>query len=176
MRQAEAPGRRVYRLGPRRRAFVLVTWALFVLPLLLGGLWMRDGAMLAAGALAGVIAIPSLVLVWCKPRLVLSAAGVVRDDFGYRLESPWENIAELRLVPGSEGFVLRAPMASPAARRFSAATRTRLAPAAVRLYPPEVLGLIAQDRFIPIEAFAYWLRRGDLARDIAARAPWLTAQ
>lgn len=165
----------IYRLSPGRRRFLLVVWATFTLPLLIGGLIYEDGSAIAAGLLAGLIL--GLVFgfaAWRHPRLELTPRGIALVQLGYRLEADWPNCAELRLTPGGEGLVLRSPMTNPGARRFaSAAGALRHGPGMLRLHPPEILEFIAARRYIPMEAFAHALRHGDLARRMAMHAPWL---
>jgi hypothetical protein len=166
---------RVYFLSPWRRGILLALWALLVLPLVAIGVWGHDPAALFVGLLAGLIlAVIFIAAAWRFPRLALGEAGVIQHNLGYRLATSWDNIAELRRTRGSQGFVLRRPMDDAGARRYArSAAVLRIAPGVFRLYPPEVLQLITERRYIPIEAFAYWLTHGDLEREIARRAPWL---
>lgn len=41
----------------------------------------------------------------------------------------------------------------------------------LRLYNVDQVRLLAERRFIPIEAFAYWLKHGPLRDDLARHAP-----
>jgi hypothetical protein len=165
----------VYRLAPQRRALLVVVWALLTLPLLLAGWLGDDGAALAAGLLAGlVLGLVFLLAGWRFPRLILSEHGIALHQPGYRLEADWTNVAALRLTPGSEGLVLRFAGQTPGYARLAAASGVRSAiPLVSRPYPPEVMDLIAARRFLPLDAFAHWLRRGDLECRIRHHAPGL---
>jgi hypothetical protein len=166
---------RVYHLSPLRKAILLGVWVLFVLPLVVVGVWAQDPAALATGVLTGaILAAVFIPAAWWFPRLALSEESVSRRNVGYRLATSWDNVAELRLTRGSEGFVLRQAMDDAGARRFAAAAASvRILPGAFRLYPGDVLELITDRRFIPLESFAYWWKHGDLGLEIARHAPWL---
>jgi len=167
--------RRVYHLGPRRRAVLLATWVLTVLPLLLLGLWTGDAAALATGLLVGVLMAAIFVSTGLYyPRLQLDADGIVRHNMGYRLATPWSNVLVLRREPGCEGLELMRPMEDRGARLAARFSQWAM-PAVISLYPPDVRQLVAKRRFIPIEAFADWLREGDLEQELARHAPWLAA-
>lgn len=44
----------------------------------------------------------------------------------------------------------------------------------IHTYDPEVIELMRGRRFIPLDAFAYWWRHGDLDKEIERRAPLST--
>jgi len=165
---------RVYRLSPRRRALLYGSWALFGLPLLIGGIVTGEQGLLFAGFLVSAIMLPLMMWVDLSAKLIVSAEGIETRQVGARLQSSWANVAGLRLVPGSEGFVLRAPMSGRGAQRFAGAAHVRIRGAA--LYDESRLQLIDELRFIPIEAFAYWLKRGDLREILARVAPDLATR
>lgn len=100
-------------------------------------------------------------------RLVLSADGVKLYQFGYRLETDWDNVTGLYDMPGAQGLVLRRPMGCPGAAVFGAARNVG------GLFNEEQTQLIAERRFIPIEPFAYWFKHGQLRDDLIRRAPAL---
>jgi hypothetical protein len=161
--------RSVYRVSPRRRWALIAVWLLLAMPLAFGGL-LADPALLIAAAVVSVVFLPLIALTaWWYPRLVLTPAGVTLVHIGWSLEVPWERVASLRSNPGSEGLVLREPLDTPGAWRLFRASQ--VAP----YYGPDQLALIAERRFVPIEPFAYWLRRGELARDLVRHAPWAMA-
>jgi hypothetical protein len=165
---------RVYRISPRRRAFLYGSWALFAVPLLIGGLVTGEPGLLVAGVLVSAIMLPLLLWVDLTAKLILTAEGIETRQVGARLQSSWANVAGLRLVPGSEGFVLREPMSGSGPQRFASASHVRIRGAA--LYDDVRLQLISELRFIPIEAFAYWLKHGDLRAAIARVAPDLESR
>jgi hypothetical protein len=168
---------RVYPISPRRRALLVAIWALFTLPLVIAGLLLDDPAALASGGLAGLIlGLIFAATAWRLPRLVLTPGGVTLHQFGYRLDSPWSNVAALYLGPGQAGLMLRQPMSGRGAARLTAAVGSmRRAGRSFAAYPPEVLDCIAARCYIPIEPFRHWLRHGDLERRLAEHAPWLAA-
>ena len=165
---------RVYRLSPRRRAILYGSWAVFAVPLLIGGLATGEPGLLVAGVLVTAIMLPLMLWVDLAAKLILTAEGIETRQVGARLQSSWANVAGLRLVPGSEGFVLREPMSGSGPQRFASASHVRIRGAA--LYDDVRLQLISELRFIPIEAFAYWLKQGDLREAIARMAPDLESR
>jgi hypothetical protein len=62
-------------------------------------------------------------------------------------------------------------MASGGARRLATASTGPFS--GVTLYDAHQRALLAEHRFIPIEAFAYFLEQGDLREAIARHAPGL---
>ena len=103
-------------------------------------------------------------------RLELSERGVKLYQFGYTLESPWDNVAAFYDVKRAEGLVLHRPMECKGASVLRAFRKTGTG-GAVRMYNDEQVSLLADRRFIPIEAFAYWLRHGRLREDLVRHAP-----
>ena len=85
------------------------------------------------------------------------------------LAAPWIDVAGLRLDPRHEGFVTLHPIGGSGAANL----------AAVRdlgwyynsIYNEEQQAVMAERRWIPIEAFAWHLRRGRLREDLARLAP-----
>ena len=107
-------------------------------------------------------------------RLELSGRGVKLYQFGYTLETEWDNVAALYDVAGAQGLVLHRPMQCGGAAVLRAFRNTG-APASLRLYNDEQVRLLAERRFIPIEAFAYWLKHGRLRDDLVRNAPAVDA-
>ncbi len=107
-------------------------------------------------------------------RLVISERGVKLYQVGYTLETDWANVARLSQRPGAQGLVLHRPMSCRGASVLSAFRSTRTAPG-VRFYDDEQIALLAERRLIPIDAFAYWLKHGQLREELARRAPALAA-
>jgi hypothetical protein len=76
-------------------------------------------------------------------------------------------------TPRQEGFVLREPLGGPGPARLAAASGVvlNMSGATFAAYQGGRRDLVAVGRFIPIEAFAYWLTHGDLLAAIAREAP-----
>jgi hypothetical protein len=166
---------KAYRLSPRRQAILAAIGILIVLPLVLFGDLEKNPAAVAAGTTVWAVFFAVFVVAgWWYPRLILGQHTVERKNIGYTLKTHWGNIGGIRLEPGSEGFILRYPMEDRGAYRFAIAAKARFGNGGIRPYNRDVLALIGERRFLPIEAFAYWLRHGSLRREIERRAPWLT--
>ena len=103
-------------------------------------------------------------------RLELSERGVKVYQFGYTLETEWDNVAALYDVAHAEGLILHRPMQCGGATVLGAFRNTG-APAGLLLYNDEQVRLLAERRFIPIEAFAHWLKHGGLREDLKRHAP-----
>ena len=112
-----------------------------------------------------------MYLITRRTRLELSDEGVKLYQFGYVLETDWGNIAYLDDAPDAEGLVLHRPMDHSGAFNLSAFRDTRIK--GVALYSDEQIRLNAARRLIPINAFAYRLKSGQLRDDIVRRAPAL---
>jgi hypothetical protein len=104
-----------------------------------------------------------------RTRLVLSDDGIKLHQFGYMLETDWDNVESLYDAPGNEGLVLHRPMDCRGAFRLAALRNTQIQGA--RMYSDEQIQFIGEHRFIPISPFAYWLKKGQLRDDLAQRAP-----
>jgi hypothetical protein len=102
---------------------------------------------------------------------VLSAAGVSLYQFGYTLETDWDNVAALNDYSGEEGLILHRSMACPGARKLRDNRHAQIRGA--NLYNDEQIQLIAEQRLIPLNAFSYWLKQGRLRDDLVQRAPGL---
>lgn len=164
---------RTYHVSPRRRWLIWYVLGPIILGLLIAGL--AEGgdegrALLITAGLVFVIGLPFQLIV-DRARLELSPAGVRLRQAGYELRATWDDIADIRLDWGREGFVTREPMTCKGAARL-AAFRFVGIPAAP-FYDEEQRQLLAQRRFIPFEAFAWHLRRGAMAAEIARFAPQL---
>jgi hypothetical protein len=105
-------------------------------------------------------------------RLVLSADGIKLHQFGWKLDTEWDNIAHLYDEPGAEGLVLHRPMSCQGAFKLAALRTTQIKGA--RMYSAEEIQFIGEHRFIPLTSFAYWIKKGQLRDDLARRAPGMT--
>lgn len=101
-------------------------------------------------------------------RLVLSPEGVKLYQFGYRLETMWNNIDYLD-DSEIQGLVLRRSMECSEAYTLSNARN--LAINGEAFYTGEQIRLLAERRFIPLNAFAYWFDRGNLREDLNTYIP-----
>ena len=166
-----AEKRSVYHLSPLRLWLVPGLFVLFAGFLILMGL--DSSAPANTRNLAFYMGLASLVfafimyLIMRRTRLVLSARGVELYQFGYKLETDWNNVGSLT----DEGLVLHCPMDCPGAERLSRHRDVTVRGAT--FFSPEQMQLIAEHRFIPLSAFAYWLRKGRLRDDLMRRAPGL---
>jgi hypothetical protein len=160
---------RTYQISPRRRAVLYGCWGIMAVPLVIGGLASQEPALTTAGVLVSAIMLPLFWIVLRVARLTLTSEGLEVRQVGASMKTSWTNVAGVRLDRGSEGFVLREPLSSPGAARMADAANVvvRGAP----LYDDERRRLLTEQRFIPIEAFAYWLHRGDLRDAVAGFAP-----
>jgi len=144
-----------------------------ILPLLAGAVALRDPAICVSALVVAVI-LGSIfgVAGWAYPKLRVYPQGISRHDIGYTLSTTWGNVEALWEDPATAGLVLRYPMETRAAFRFANAAEA----ASFRglpFYPPEALSLIRERRFIPLEVFSYWFRKGDLLHEIRRHAPAL---
>lgn len=166
---------RTYHISPWRRGLLGCIVGPIILALLIGGGLFFDSpdgkAMLVTALLIILIMLPfQLILNWT--RLELSEKSVRLRQVGYTLETPWSNVAEIRLGRGREGFVTSEPIPGKGAARLARFSGLRVRGGA-RLYDEEQRALLAEHRLIPIEAFAWHLRRGTLRTDIARCGPRL---
>jgi hypothetical protein len=159
---------RTYHVSPLRRWLLWIAIGPILAVLLALGLTGDAAdrpAFLATAGLVFLILLPFHLIVG-STRLVLSETGVRLRQAGYRLEAGWADIEDLDLTPRREGFVTHEPMAGKGAARLA---RFRVSP----LYDAEQQRLIAERRLIPIDAFAWHLRRGAMREDIERFAPHL---
>ena len=164
---------RTYHVGPVRRWLLWIVIGPILAFLLALGVSSdaadRPAFLLTAG-LVFLIALPFHLIVG-RTRLVLSPTGAHLWQAGYELAAGWDNIEDLRLTPGREGFVTREPMGGKGAARLA---RFRFVGArSASLDDDEQQRLLAERRLIPIEAFAWHLRHGEMREDIIRFAPHL---
>ncbi|HEX8442649.1 MAG TPA: hypothetical protein VF631_03265 [Allosphingosinicella sp.] len=168
-------GVRTYRVSPWRR------WALWYVlgPIIVGLMWLRadsgpiEGrAFLITAALVGCIGLACQVIFVDRATLQLSPDGACLRQTGYTLSAQWSDIVDIRLEPGREGFVTRNPMDGRGAGLL-ASLRGVAVPMGPSLYDAAQQELLAERRFIPIEAFAWHLRHGQMRQDIVHCAPRL---
>lgn len=166
----------VYHLSPLRLWLVpgiMLIIALFIgtLPILDPGVPQNSKTFAFLMGLALLVFAAVMYLILRRTRLVLSADRVTLYQFGYTLETNWENLAILQDEAGEEGLVLHQPMDGAGARKLSDNRDTKIRGA--KLFNDEQIQLIAEHRFIPLSAFSHSLRKGRLRADLVQRAPGL---
>lgn len=124
------------------------------------------GVAVVAIMLAGLAAWEWLV---ARTYVALTPAGVELHQLGMQMRAAWPDVAELSVRRGREGFVVREPLEGAGAARFAALRNVGAFGAP--LYDDEQRALLQERRFIPIEAFAWHLRYGTLAQQVARLAP-----
>jgi hypothetical protein len=171
-----SPTSSVYHVSPMRQGLFLLPWGLIALPMLVAGIVANAPALFAVVILISLIWAPLAYAVCIHTRLILSSEGVDLRQLGYRLQSTWNNIEALDTTTRAEGFVLREPLQGKGAIRLANASGVRIVVggAAMPAYTGGRQDLVAQLRFIPIEPFAHWLKKGDLASVITQYSPKLT--
>ena len=132
----------------------------------------EQGALVWGGGVFIVCALFVTLLVRYT-RLTLSEDGIRLRQAGYTLETEWQNVAQLYNLPRAEGLVLHQPMDSRGASVLRGFRNTRFGIGRLRFYNQEQARLLGECRFIPIEAFAYWLEHGRLREDLLRHAPSL---
>ncbi len=168
----KAMKRCIYHVGPWRRA---MPWMVFGPMLVLAaGLWVFADSVENRSAGALLFAILTLMMLGLHAlisyaRLELTAEGVRLRQIGMNLAAPWTDVAGLRLDRQHEGFVTLHPISGSGAANLAAARG--LGWYFVPIYNQEQQAVMAERRWIPIEAFAWHLRRGRLREDLARLAP-----
>ncbi len=164
----------VYHVAPLRRYLV---WAIFgpfaAIMAVAGATSTKGGDQLAGWFLAGFLLLLGMGVHWLvsRARLELSTTGVKLRQFGYMLETPWTNVEMLRMDKGQEGFVTREPMKSRGAAHLSSFRGVAFGMGRTPIYDRTARELLYQQRYIPIEAFAWHVRHGQLGDDLKRLAP-----
>ena len=119
---------------------------------------------------------PFALFVWfCiwYPRLTVSTKGIeVRGTGGFgSISIPWTLIERLRLDPGSEALVLSEPLNTKYTR--SLRNWSGLTYRGAQFYSAEQQALMADERYIPLEAYAAWFEKGELLSVFHQFAPHL---
>lgn len=166
------PDRSIYRVSPWRRA---VFWCVFAPFLALGlALWIGgdDESTRTAGVTVTLI-IGAFLVAWewllSRTYVALTVHGVELHQLGMQLRAPWSDVVALSLRRGREGFIVERPLEGRGAARLAALTSIGIGGAP--LYDDEQRQRLREQRFIPIEAFAWRVQHGTLAREIARLAP-----
>ena len=164
------PERVVYHISPWRMWPPTIAFVGLGVLLLVSAATSAGREAYAFGVTALFIFLSAGILYWTLrfTRLEVSAAGVKLRQIGYTLEAGWDNVAALYDVAGAQGIVLHRPMSSSGASLLRG-FRNLGAGAGVRFYNPEQVRLLSERRFIPIDAFAYWLKHGSLREELLKR-------
>lgn len=160
---------RTYGVSPTRRNVLIGISLILTLPLAIAGVWLADRILLATAVLTSAIVLPFIALALRAARLRVSDEGIELRQLGMRVTTPWNNVAGVRVGRGREGIVLHRPVEGKGAARLASSAGVRFRGAS--FYAADQQQLIAEHRFIPIEAFAHWLEHGDLRQVIEARVP-----
>ncbi|MBP8297059.1 MAG: hypothetical protein KAX84_13175 [Burkholderiales bacterium] len=163
----------VYHVGPWRYLWLWLVFGPLALIFLALGLFSEQPGERAPLLIGGALwlLVPFMVTLLVRmARLEISARGVRLRQIGYRLEAAWPDVAALRLDRGREGFVTARPVGGRGAGLLAAAGRA-IPRAGAQFYDDEQQRLLDEHRLIPIEAFAWHLRHGQLRADIARFAP-----
>jgi hypothetical protein len=168
--------RHFYHVGPWRRALPWLIFGPFLLLALGACVFGKTAEDRSAGgiliAILTPIAFGTHALI-SYARLELNAEGVRLRQIGMNMSAPWSNIAGLRLERRREGFVTHNPMTGAGAGRLAALRGYGYAGAA--MYNEEQQAAMAERRWIPIEAFAWHIRRGRLRQHLESLAPAVQA-
>lgn len=169
-----AETRHVYRVSPWRSRLLYGFWALFAIPLTVGGLVTGEPSLLVVAFVFSAIALPFFIWAVRAAKLTVTPEGIELRQAAATLRTTWENVEEIRLVRGAEGIVTRGPIEGKGAERY--ATTSQMVIRGAPLYDEHRRGLLAEKRFIPIEPFGHWLRKGDLRQVLSRYAPDLVRQ
>ena len=162
-----------YHVSPLRRWFLWFIFGPILLVLVLAWLLIDDPQAIAFLITAALVLLIALPFQWIidRTRLELSSKKIWLRHFGFVLDTDWENVEGMRLDRGREGFITKTPLVGKGAERLA---RFRGPGAgAAQMYDPQERELLGQQRLIPIAPFAWHLRHGKLAADIARFAPHL---
>ncbi len=109
-----------------------------------------------------------------RGRLELSPAGIRARNPGQTVETSWANVAGVRLGGLQPGLITRDPMEGKGAYRMAA--YSGFAMNGMPMYDPETRAYMEARRFIPLKAFAWHLRHGDLVSEVERFAPQVRLQ
>lgn len=163
---------KVYHVSPARRW--IMVWIFAPTILIFGTILFSDEP--GAGVILLLIVLPiALAGHWLVSyaRLELSSDGVYLRPIACPMQTTWNNIRHVTLDRGREGLVTRQPMTGKGVDRFRALRNFRMG--GTETYDEVQRAGLAAGRFMPIEAFAYWIRKGTMIDDIEQWAPDLAA-
>ena len=114
------------------------------------------------------------VFIFCRAtRLELTTEGIRLRQTGYKLETTWSNLQSVYSAKSHEGLVTNQPMTGKGAKFLAGFQNSGGWWGA--FYDDEQRVLLDEKRLIPIEAFAWHLRKGGqrLREDLLRYAPQL---
>lgn len=161
---------KIYRVSPWRLWGPPGVFACLAVAMLVAGALAQDDGdsrALLITALVVVAAGGGVLALGLYPRLVVSDHGLVLRHVGWRVSTTWDAVARLDLQRGNEGLYLRQALTGTGAWALRIG---RYLPA---WYTAEQDRGIAEGLWFPLQPFAWWLRRGDLQRQLERHAPWL---
>jgi hypothetical protein len=164
--------RTVYHISPVRLWLLPGPLLVLAAVLLVAAFFITDKAGQAGGVVLAIMLLSMAVLfspLVIYPRLELTAKGITLRQIGYQLGTTWDNVAQLHDVRSREGLILHRPMECRGAFLMRAFSRRSIH--YMRIYDDLQSRLLSERRYIPIEAFAYWLKHGQLRDDLASHAP-----
>lgn len=166
-----------FKISPRRRLILLTTAGFFIsIPTLLAisSIITKDSSIAAAAGIVLCIMLPfAAYMFFCAwyPRLKVCSDGLeLRGIIGFApFKVRWEQIERIRLLPGSEAFILNQAIQTRASKQWAnwSGVSYRGAP----MYDQEQRELINQARYVPFEAFAWWLENGSLLQTLKNHIP-----
>ena len=165
---------RIYHVGPWRLAWIWLGCGPIAIGCIALGLFADasvDRAALIAGGAVWLAVLLGITWLVRRARLEISDEGICLRQTGYRLEAKWSDVTELIVERGREGFVTRRPVGGKGAERLAAAASV----SGYSQFDEAQRALLDAHRLIPIEAFAWHLRKGMLGRDIRRCAPHLAS-
>lgn len=160
---------RVYHISIWR--YLILWWALGPFLLLGLGLAIFSDAKTKGAGIAIVCLMAPFLLLWHwlvrKSRLEISPQGVRLREAGSDLKIAWPEITGIRLDRGHEGFITARSIEGKGAERLAANAGP------MQMHDTLDMQLLGEQRFIPIKAFAFHLRSGDMREVILGYAPHL---
>lgn len=142
--------------------------------LIFGSIISGEGSLGAVGFILLLVTSPFSILLLVaafRTRLSVDERGLnARGTVGMSsVGVAWDEIQALRLEPGSEGAILKAPLEGKGSKMMKLFAGAAFR--GVSLYSPEVQQLITEGRFLPLEAFTWWFQKGDLRSAIEKYCP-----
>ncbi|HMN83623.1 MAG TPA: hypothetical protein PKA20_27335 [Burkholderiaceae bacterium] len=166
--------------SPARRVFLVAGWRRWLMPAVFGTMAAGGLSLMlidepgTRGAGAVVTTLMLLAVAFGEwlirfTRLVVSAEGIELRQLGYRLQATWSNVADFYGPSGRQGFILHQPLTGKGPDKLAFASNLHVR--GVPMYDDVQRSLLAQRRFIPIEAFSAHLTRGALIDVVRRHAP-----
>ena len=154
--------------GPLRRYMAWVIFGPFAVGMAVVGVTSKGGDQFAGWATAGFLLLFGMGVHWLvsRARLELSVAGLKLRQVGYTLETCWTNVESLRMGQGTGSLCDQGADEEPGAAKLSSMRGVAFGFGRMPIYDRTARELLFQQRYIPIEAFAWHLRQGKLGDDL----------